>query len=79
MAAKKSVVAAKAAYNAANYQSIMLRVRLGGRDTLQDLAAVSGVSVAAWIRRAIVSEAARMGYDVRGAILCNSDEIEDRR
>ena len=58
---------AKARYNKRHYEQIMLRAPIGARDTIQDLAAVSGMSVAEYIRHCIIADAAEMGYDVWAA------------
>ena len=60
--------AAKARYNRTHYESIMLRVPIGARVTVQDLATVAGMSTAEYIRHCIIADAARMGYDVSAAI-----------
>lgn len=59
---------AKSRYNRKHYEQVIIRVQLGARDTIQDLAAVSGMSVAEYIRHCIIEDAAQMGYDVTAAI-----------
>lgn len=59
---------AKARYNRKHYEQVILRVQIGARDTIQDLAAVSGMTMAEYIRHCIIEDAAQMGYDVTAAI-----------
>lgn len=65
---KGAQTAAKARYNRKHYEQVMLRVPVGARCTVQDLADVAGLSVAEYIRHCIICDAMRRGYDVTAAL-----------
>lgn len=55
--------AAKTRYNATHYDQIKIYVAAGGRDTVQELAELAGLSMAEYIRHCIIADAARRGFD----------------
>lgn len=65
----KTSSAVKDRYNRKHYEQVILRTAHGGRQAIQELAALHGLSVTAYIRHLVIADGERLGKDDISAIL----------
>lgn len=68
-------------YNRKHYEQVLLRVAKGGRETVQELAELRGLSVSAYVRHLIIRDAETLGKGDISAIIggggvTNYDQVD---
>lgn len=66
--------AVKDRYNRKHYEQIILRTACGGREAVQQLAELHGMSVSAYLRHLVIADGKRLGKADISAILGGGGE-----